>query len=122
MRFAEFVDAGFEIEGELDVGAKQMGIDGGGVGPVEGLLEEEQAGDGVEFLGGPTVCGVRVLTEFGDGHEFEDGGAKEGGPAGFESLACEGGEDVGEGVEEGELSGVDGMAHACSNSMNGREL
>jgi len=64
---AEFVAVGFEIERELDVGAKQVSLDGLGVGPVEGLLEEEQADDGVEFLGGPSVRGVTGLAERLDG-------------------------------------------------------
>ena len=119
---AEFIDAGFEIEGELDIGAKQIGLDGLGVGPVEGLLEEEQAGDRVEFLGGPAEGGVIMLTERLDGHRVQDRGAKDSGPAGLEPLAGERREDVREGVEEGDLSGIDGMAHAMSNSMTGMEL
>lgn len=38
---AKFVDARFEIKGELHVGAKQVSVDGLGVGPVEGLLEKQ---------------------------------------------------------------------------------
>ena len=63
-----------------------------------------------------------MLTERLDGHEFQDHGAKDRGPAGFESLAGERREDVRKGVEETDLTGIDGMAHALSNSVTGMEL
>ena len=70
----------------------------------------------------PPESGVIVLAECLDGHEFQEHRAKDRLPAGFESLAGERREDVRERVEETDLSGIDGMAHARSNSMTGMEL
>ena len=119
---AEFVLAGFEIEGELDVGAKEVGFDGLGIGPVEGLLKEEQTGDGIEFFGGPAEDGVEVRAELADGHELQEGGAEKGRPAVVKAFARQWGKDAVEGVEEGDLSGIDGMAHGGANSMRGMGL
>ena len=69
---AKFVDARFEIKGELHVGAKQVSFDGRGIGPVEGLLEKQQAGHRVEFFGRPAVRWVVMPADGLGGHEFEE--------------------------------------------------
>jgi hypothetical protein len=56
--------------------------------------------------------GVEMLAQKLGGHEFEENGAKHGGPALVEALPRPGRKDAGKGVKEGVLSGVDGMAHA----------
>ena len=119
---AEFVDAGPEIEGELHIGPKEEGLDRLGIGPVEGLLEEKQPGDGVKFLGGPAVGGVEMLAEGFGRHEFEEHGPKDRRPAVVELLAGERRKDAGKGVKQRDLSGIDGMAHVTSNSIADKEL
>ncbi|WP_193619527.1 hypothetical protein [Fimbriiglobus ruber] len=69
---AHLIAAGFEIEGVRDVGPKEVGIDGFGRGPVVHLLEEEQAGDGIAFLGGTSDGGIAVFAELANGHELEE--------------------------------------------------
>ena len=55
----------------MDVLAIEEGFDGLSDGEIEELLDEEQASDGVEFLGGSAEAGVNVFGELGSGHELQ---------------------------------------------------
>src|SRR5208282_3800892 len=109
--FAHFTGARFEIESKLHIGAEEIGLDGLGDGPVLELLQEEQAGDGIEFLGGSAHDGVEVFGEAADGHQLEQGLAKDALPAGVNPLAAERGNDAVVGVKQATLLWINTVAH-----------
>ena len=108
---AHLIDAGFEVEGELNVGAEEIGFDRIGDGPVLKLLQEEQARDGIQFLGGSSEGGMEVSAQLPRRHEFEEGGAKDALPAVVNLLESERGNHAFEGIKEASLLRIDGVAH-----------
>ena len=99
-----------------------VGFDGFGVGPVVHFLKKEQSGDRVEFLGRSSDGRIEVFAEFPNGHEVEQGSAKEPLPAHGNALASQRRDEAIEGVKETVLSWIDGMAHGNHNSMIGMML
>ena len=73
----ETVGAGLEVQGVLDVGAEDVGLDGLLGGPAEEVGEEDEPGHGVELLGGGAEGVAEVSSEFGDGHDLEEDVAKD---------------------------------------------
>ena len=110
--------AGLEVQGVLDVGAEDVGFDGLLGGPAEEVGEEDEAGHGIEFLGGGAEGVAEVLAEFADGHDFEEDMAKDALPAVADDLPPGRRDDPFKGVEEAVLSGVDGVDHGGRNSFS----
>ena len=105
--FAHLVDAGFEIESELHIGVKEISIDGLGDGPVLEFLHEEQAGDGIEFLGGPAHDGVKMFGQLFGRHEFQQSAAKDALPTGANTFHPQRRDEAVEGVEKPALLRID---------------
>ncbi|MGC8643882.1 MAG: hypothetical protein ACP5XB_28810 [Isosphaeraceae bacterium] len=80
-------DAGFEVQGILNVGSEDVGFDGLLSGPVEEVGQEDEAGHGIEFFGGSAEGFTEVLGEVIDGHDLEDGMSKNPLPAVADDLA-----------------------------------
>ena len=110
--------AGLEVQGIRDVGSEDGGLEGLLGCPVEeGGIAEDEPSHGREFLGGGTACVTEVLTEFVDGHDFEEDVAKDALPTALgEDPSPHRRDHAVEGIEEAVLWGVDGMDHG------GREL
>ena len=119
---AHLVSARFEIECILDIGTKEVRLDGLVIGPVVGLLKEEETGDGIEFLGGAAECGMEVLAELLGGHEVQQNGTEDTLPAVSDLFEPQGRDEPLERIEEAGLSGIDLMTHGCHNPLNSMEL
>ena len=94
------IGARFDIESELNIGAKEVGFKSLLVGPVEILLKKEQTRDGIEFLGGPAHDGMKVFAELSDGHEAEEQRAKDALPTFGDSAQADRAEEPFKGVKE----------------------
>ena len=97
--------------------AEDVGFDGFLGGPAEEVGEEDEAGHGIEFLGGSAESVAEVLGQFADGHDFEEACRKTPCQPLPMILPAGGRNDPLEGVEEAVLSGVDGMDHGGRNSL-----
>jgi hypothetical protein len=109
--FAHLVAARFDVESELNIGVKEVCLHGCGVGPVLRLLQQEQAGDGVEFLGVPTDVGAEMFAEFLGRHNFKQGRVKNALAAFVNAIKSAGRDHAFEGIEKTSLSRIDGMKH-----------
>ena len=109
--------AGFEVQGVLDVGSKDVRFDGLLSVPVEEVGEEDESGHGIEFFGGSAEGFAEVLGEVIDGHDLKDDMPKDPLPTVADDLASGRWNNPLEGVEEAVLSGVDGMNHGGRNSF-----
>lgn len=110
--------AGFAVECVLDVGAEDVGFGGLLGGPSEEVGEEDEPGHGIEFLGGRAQGVAEVLSEFADGHHFEQDVAEDALPAVADDLPPGRRYDPVKGVEEAVLSRVDGVDHGGRNSFS----
>jgi hypothetical protein len=109
-------DAGLGVEGVLDVGAEDIRLGGLLGGPAKEVGQEDQAGHGVELLGGPAPVRAEMVSQFVDGHEFEEDMSKDALPAVGDDALARGGDNAVEGVGGAGLSGVDGVNHNGRNS------
>ena len=115
--FAHLVATGFQIQGELDIRAEQVGFDRRGIGPALKLLAEDQAGHGIELFGRPTYPGVEMLADLFGRHQLQHGGTKNSLPAIVKTLPSHRGNDAIENVKQASLSRINSMAHVILNSM-----
>ena len=110
--------AGLEVQGVLDIGAEDVGLDGLLGSPAEEVGEEDEPGHGVELLGGCAEGVTEVAAEFVNGHDLEEDVAKDALPAVGDDPPPDGRDDAVEGVEEAVLSGIDRVDHVGRNSLS----
>ena len=110
--------AGLKVQGVLDIGAEDVGLDGLLGSPAEEVGEEDEPGHRVELLGGCVAGVTEVAVEFVDGHDLEEDVAKDALPAVSDDPPPDGRDDAIEGVEEAVLPGIDRVDHVGRNSLS----
>ena len=81
------VGLGADVEGVLPGEVEGDGLDGGGVGGVVELLEDQGADDGVEVLGGASQLAGEAGGQLADREVVEEMLAEDGGPGAVEEPA-----------------------------------
>ena len=113
--------AGLAIQGILDIGAEDVGLDGLLGVPAEEVGEGNEPGHGVELLVGAEGV-AEMSSEYGDGHDLKEDVAKEALPAVGDDPPPQRWDDAVEGVEAAILSGIDGRDHGGRDSLSKRYL
>ena len=120
--FTHLVQAGLQVERVLDIGSKQVGFRGLGIGPFVHFLEQEQARNGIKFLGGSSNGWIEMRSEFTNRHQVQQRRAKHSLPTLIDLFPAQTRYDAVEGVKQTALSWIDGVTHAYHNSFNGKML
>ena len=110
-------DAGFQVEGVLDVAAEDVSFGGLLGGPAEEVGQEDQASHRVQFLGGGSQLPTEMFGQFAHRHHFEEDVSKDTLPARADDPLTGGRDHALEGVEETVLSWVDDVDHSGRNSF-----
>jgi hypothetical protein len=106
------------VQGILDVGAKDVSLDGLLRVLAEEVGEEDQAGHGIKFFGGGAQGVAEVFRQLADGQDLEGDMSNDPLPSVGDELPSGRRDDPFEGVEESVLSRVDGVGHGRRNSFS----